>query len=689
MSPINQARAVALFNPTPGQPGFLQPLLSGSQGDNQSYIQIVGEDGLVTGFMAVPWPERDVDLLAQEYPIETGGDSLWAFAFPGESPQVLHWPAFRAAMDARVTQGALAGYPLLQFELVDTLDLTQAKRETYWRAFNSYREIDVAGADHWRDRAILEPALRRALSSEALGSGEEKHEWLRDPRPSFRARLRDDHVRVTVPAFTTGLGALLNDAYRALADDLPELFRRDIAVHLEEPRASISEESKPTALIVVLVGRVQVGLIDHERWRALGVEVVGIDHFRPNRNRRTGATATIALAAQTEWRQLVEAGDQLDQGTTVLVSLSSSATPLIRDLEFQSKTQLPTVSFFAPFATSTVRRRDPVQLIAPLINMFLDHRGRAKVPRIFGPAPHLLLMREPVRLEQDLMTIVCRLATRAIRAGAALHGRGQLYGQSLSATTLAESRHLLAPLFDLIEPLDDVRRFKRPSALLLLVERTHRYEGADSHYRALMDALAGLLELRGWRIFERQERYLTIGTSDRRFNITLVDGSHPGPDEDWSAHTPGLARAPLVVVHVQPRREELLIGNRGQFLHIAIEDIAQMVPGTNWIWHILHKQLFAGAARPSLAALRLSAALVVEAIRAGRAYPKDFDWNEIEAAFSEGDVERLVDFHHKGIDGGRIMLRTSLEDPQAPQGRREVLITLGIDADGSFVDKQD
>ncbi|MEP9358762.1 hypothetical protein [Sphingomonas sp. KR3-1] len=688
LSPITQARAIALFNPTPGQPGFLQPLLAGPQGDNQSYIQIVSEDGLVAGFMAVPWPERDVVLLSEEQPIEVGADSIWAFAFPGEAPRVLHWAAFREAMGTRIAQGALADHPLLQFDLVDTLNLAQAKRETYRRAFDSYREIDRSSADHWRDRAILEPALLRALAGKPGENINELGDLSPHPRLMLRARLQDDHVVVTVPEFATGLAARLSDAYRQLASDLPELFPRDMTVHLEEHRSPVANRHKPATMTVVLVGRVQAGLIDRERWSTLGVDVVGADHFRPTRGRAPHASLTILLAVQTEWRELVEVGSRLDERTTLLVSLSTSAMPLIRDLEFQSKTSLPTISFFAPFATSTVRGRDPVQLIAPLIDIFIRHRGEKYPSHIFGLAPHRLLMREPVRMGQDITTISCRLAARAIRAGAVLHGHGELYGQSIPETVAAQSGYLLAPLFDLTEPLGGRHLDKRQPALLLLVERTHRYETGENHYRTLMDALGSLLELRGWEVSERHERYLTIGTSDRRFNITLVDSGHHGPEEDPAAPTPGLGRAPLVVVHVQPRREDLLIGNRGQFLHIAMEDIARMVPGTGWIWPVLRRHLLERAARPTLAALRLSAALVVEAIHTGRAYPHDFSWGEIEATFGEQDPERFVDFFGAGIQGGQALLRASIKDSQAPNGRRQVLLELGIDEEGPFVAEQ-
>src|SRR3546814_21165336 len=60
---------------------------------------------------------------------------------------------------------------------------------------------------------------------------------------------------------------------------------------------------------------------------------------------------------------------RMGEHPAVIVSLSTSAAPLIRDLEFQARTNLPTVTFFAPYATSMVRGRDPVAPIRPLLDI--------------------------------------------------------------------------------------------------------------------------------------------------------------------------------------------------------------------------------------------------------------------------------------------------------------------------------
>jgi hypothetical protein len=677
LSPISQARAIALFNPTPGQAGFLQPLLGGGQGDNQSYVQAIAADGSIQGFLAVPWPERDAAMLDREHILETDSDSLWAFAFPGEAPLVLRWPAFLDTMAARMAEGALNALPLLAFDVVDTLDLTSAKRETYTRAYQRYQVLDRVGADHWRDRAILEPALLRALSVEPTSLEDASAE---QTRIRFRARIDDERLIVTLAGMPAGAADEVSQAYLRLAAELPELFDRKVSLDLQEPRAP-SPLRKPAQTTVVLVGRVQQGWIDHERWRGAGVEVIGIDHHRPKKRSPGRDGMTILLGVQTDWRELAEAGRKLEQDDAVIVTLSSTAVPLARDLDFQAATRLSTISFFAPFATSPTLRRDPVQLIAPLLDIFSAPDNVGRPPSYYGTAPHRLLMREPVRQLHDPVTTACRLAARAIRAGAVVQGLAELHAQNVPEEHVERCGDLLAPLFKVTEPSSNIRTERRQPALLLLVERMHRYQGGEAHRDKLMQALAGLLEMRGWQIFERHPRYLVIGTDTRKFSITIVDGKHQGPDEDPGAQTPGLGRAPFVIVHVRPRREELLTGNRGQFLHVALEDIAGMIPETAWIWLVLRRQLLESIARPTLAALRLSTALIVEAIQANRIEPEEADWEEIHSILAGLDSERFVDFIDNGIGNGHALLRTSIKDPRTP-GNHSQLIELRIEDDG-------
>lgn len=678
VSPIQQARAIALFNPTPGQPGFLQPLLAGPKGDNQSYVQIIADTGKIDGFLSVPWPERDVAMLADEQLLDTGSESLWAFAFPDEAPQVLRWPVFRTMMGDRIAEGALANLPLLAFDVVDTLDLAQVRRDTFLRAYQSYQTIDPMGADHWRDRAILEPALHSALATELASHDEGSTE---QTRRRFRARLDNNRLIVTLASLPAGAAEELSQAYLRLAAELPELFDRKVSLDLQEPRAP-TPVRKLAPFTVVLVGRMEGAWVDRERWRAAGVEAIGIDHYRPRSRRPARGTMTILLGVQTEWRVLTEAGRDIDEDNAVIVSLSNTATPLVRDLEFQAATRLPTISFFAPFATSAMFRRDPIQLIAPLIDIFSASADRARSPIAYGAPHHRLLMREPVKRQHDPVSTACRLAARAIRAGAVVHSDAELHGQNVPEELLEQCGHLLARLFKLIQTPDTLRSERKQPALLLLVERTRRYEGSDAHYDRLMEALAGLLEMRGWQIFERQQRYLTIGTDTRKFTITLADGNHRGPDEEPSAQTPGLGRSPVVIVHVQPRREELLIGNRGQFLHIALEDIARMEPATQWMWPVLRRQLLESSARPTLAALRLTTALIVEAIRMNRIEPEEGAWQEIHTMFAGPDSERFVDFIDNGLGSAHALLRTSVKDALALGDRRQLLLQLRIDDDG-------
>jgi hypothetical protein len=104
-----------------------------------------------------------------------------------------------------------------------------------------------------------------------------------------------------------------------------------------------------------------------------------------------------------------------------------------------------------------------------------------------------------------------------------------------------------------------------------------------------------------------------------------------------------------------PKREQLLVGNSGQFFHIALEDIAMMEPQTLWIWSVLERQLLVSTRQPTLAALRLSAGLIAEAINLGRVQTSfvDVDWDEVARLAAAA-------MFHSRADGQCVSLGTSL-----------------------------
>jgi hypothetical protein len=123
--------------------------------------------------------------------------------------------------------------------------------------------------------------------------------------------------------------------------------------------------------------------------------------------------------------------------------------------------------------------------------------------------------------------------------------------------------------------------------------------------------------MRGWRV-ERTEQGLTISDDNRQFPAVFVERREDIPAEDRTFRRPSLGRANLLIVHLSVSRETLLIGNRGQYCHVTLEDISLMPPDAQWIWPVLRRQLDVRSARASLAALRLAASLAAEAIHMGR-----------------------------------------------------------------------
>lgn len=141
------------------------------------------------------------------------------------------------------------------------------------------------------------------------------------------------------------------------------------------------------------------------------------------------------------------------------------------------------------------------------------------------------------------------------------------------------------------------------------------------------------------------------------------------------------------MVHSSVSREQLLVGNRGQYFHIGLGQIALMVPGTSWIWPVLRSQLLDQAGKPTLGARRLSAALVAEAVKMGRtsSSAEKVDWDEIATVMGAADCERYVEFYKDGIERDRTLLLADGAGKSDDHGPWPVVVELIIKADGPFV----
>jgi len=693
----SQARAVAVFNPTAPEPGFLQPLLVGIGGDNRSFVQLLDGPARLIGFCEVTWPDRDFVTLKDEPLLQVGGEPLWGFLFSDEQPLVAPWSEFREAMRRRVDDPKLADKPLQLFDIVDTLDFEEIKPAIYGRAYRAYFEMGSNAANRWRDRSILEPAMARMLSTlglpshrttvfDGLGPGA-------GAMPRLRARIADGEVLVSLEgSIGEAENRAFQDAYDRLVAQYSDLFpngARVIASHI--PRRTGSPPSKAHGTTVVLVGRIREGNVAYEDWLNRDVEVTDESRYDPALRLHKASRVTILLGLQPDWLQLVNAGDRIGSHPAVIVLLSTSASTLVRDLKFQAQTRLPTVTFFAPFATSSVVGRDPVAPLRPLLDIVqreIVTGPTLDVHRFFG-AQHYMLVREPMWANQSHVEVACRLAARALKAGALLGGDARLYSQG----GIGNANHVrfaaaLSKLFA-IDGGEPVHIDTRRATLLLLVERIAHdglTESGDRKRRGIM----GLFELRGWRIKDDHGRVFDLEDDQRSFSAVIVDQARDLPAEDPDATTPGLTRAPLLVIHTQARREQLLIGNRGQFFHAAIEDIALMEPGTPWVWKVLHRQLFEPAVRSSQGALRLCAALIVEAIRLQRvqqAHSK-IDWGHVHELLGSPDCERFVRFIERRSPRGRATVVVQTAE-KFGSGHRQIAIELFIEDDGPVVQGAD
>lgn len=522
MSTVARARAIALFNPAAPKQGFLQPVFAGPPGDNKVFVQSMSRLNVIDGFLPVDWPERDCERFDNGPFADVGGESVWGFVFGSSAPLVLPWTHFRTEMSKLLSSPLLSESPLLAFDVVDTLDLKPLKTEVFTRAYQQYLSFSREAADNWRDRAILEPVLAAAIKGVkgGLPSSDERVAF-------FRARIREGQVLIGFDKTGGTLDRALNNAYRALQRNFPMIFPRGAKVSVQ-PRGSRKVTGPvPARIIVVLVGRIRHEKMQPNRSMTMDARIVDADHFAPDPGAGREPELIIVLGAQGDATEVANVGRRMGTRQTILVILSMAAPSLIRQQELERKTNLPTITFFAPFATGS-SGRDPAQQIALLVDLLGAElkRSPGKLPLI---ANHCLLMREPVRAKQTQTEAAFRLAARALRAGALLDGSAQLYCHDFRLPTGCEEYSaLLDPLFRRTHPITQLRPVGRRPTVLLLVERVENAWPSQLS-RQFVEGARRLFEVRGWRILNRHDNVFEITDGQRQFGVTILDADQPPP----------------------------------------------------------------------------------------------------------------------------------------------------------------
>lgn len=483
----------------------------------------------------------------------------------------------------------------------------------------------------------------------------------------------------------------LERAYQAILTRFPDLFPADGVLKVDampvRPAPPVPSYQPPNVTIL-LSGRLRKRQLYRPGLDRNIAEVIDIDSLA-NRRTRAPSSTYLLVGARSDWRTLVEDARDLSDLPAIVVILTVSSAPLLRDVELQDALSLPSISLFTPSGSRD--RNDASKVMEPLIDM-LTQAEKPKVPGanlLDLPARHNLLLRADMRGSRDPVELCCRLGARALRSGVRPGARARLYVERNVGSIFNEDYgRPFEPLFAIpfptqIEvPIDPAIRRAKSRYLTLILER------GDLSSRHLAEQISegveGLFAMRGWQA-KREGEHLRVSLPDRSFSACIAFNKEDIPLEDQDLDHPAFGRSPLLVIHVSPRRETLLVGNRGQFSHIALEDIGQMRPGTSWLWPILRRQLMAPAARPSLAALRLASSIAAEAIRLDRCQFLSEGWSldRILATLDARDCERFVDFAPDGITRHDVLLHMRLpQSADMADDRPDPILRLAIEDEG-------
>lgn len=681
MNAPQSAVAISGFNLASQPIGFLQPLFSGGFGDNQTYVQRLQGFAHVADFEAVAWPEQGTIRFMEQLEARVGGESIWAFRFPGDSPLVLHWAAFRSAMSERINHPALVARPLLRFDIVQTLNIVESKSSVFTEAFEMYSNIDKVTAERWRNRSILEPALIEVAHKFDVEGGERPY--------SLKIRQDGDVFLIAIdgklePALTSNIEA----AFQETIERYPHIFSgasrlRLLPTQKAEPHEA-PKRRQGAGVTIILAGKLagsQLRLpLDHEQ----SIDIINAEYIDRHFHSIQPSPLTLVVGMQTQWRQLVATAGQVREANPLIVAITSSASALLRDYELQTASLFPSISIFAP--ASLGPNSDPSSVVSPVVDILTDE-GEDRPPKFDPhrlPARHNVLLREPIKNRPDEQGVACRLGARALRAGVLPGARADLFiDPDLTWPTEESWSRVFEPLYAVrLQEPGTIPQRPKPRHAMLLAERQDEPFGKWN--QGMREGAQRLLQMRGWSAEDRGT-YLEVSEENRRFSAVVVTQGNETPTEEGDLRQPAFGRAPLLVIHSSPRRETLLVGNRGQYCHVSLSDIALMQPGTTWIWQVIKRQLLVPARNPTLAALRLTTAVAAEAIRMNRieviSQPPSME--RLIHSLEADDCERFFDFLPDGITRREALLRfrVRFEDDPA-DSTQEAILRIGIEADG-------
>lgn len=598
-------KATAVFNPAASALGFLVPLFPGFDGDNQAYVQRFHRPDRLLGFTEVSWPDEGATRIPTTLAVAVGDESLWGFAFPDEEPLVLPWRLFRSEMRRRIDDPCFEGKPGLLFDVVDGLDIEEAKERVYLAAFEAYEQHGSGVAERWRDRSILEPLLQGAIAPHPPVGSVDK------PR-GLAARLSDGELLIELRHESADLVRdKLMRAYERLAERHPKLFPRRVALSITDglAKATGGVSSRRTT-VVAIHGRLAERELARDRWLARGIEVVDARALTDFPRRKGEQRQVVIVSALADWAD--PSPRAIDADHAVAVLMTTAMAPLVSEADMRTGSSIPTVVTFSPYGTSRIAG-DPLSMVSRLITTMVEcwKEGEALLP-----AEHNSVVRESRPMSADVAATACGLLGRALRVEAPVDTPARLVlDRGIPPRMQVDLSEALASALPMLETrVVDARAVAGRSIPMLITERPTTGDGREN----LREGVKRLLRLRGWHAENHNGGMLKAWDETHNFSVLIARHNNEIRKLHHPSDRPSFGRSSLLVVHESPRREWLLAGNLGQYFHVSLEDIALMVPGTQWVWPILRRQLRGQANRPSLTTLKLFAALAAEALVAGR-----------------------------------------------------------------------
>jgi hypothetical protein len=663
---VSPATVIGAFNLTAQRIGFLQPFFSIGNRVNHPYIQKTSSHNLILAFEETTWPESDTFGIENGITTTVGEESIWAFIFPNEPPLILPWEAFRRRMQELFENSHLIERPLLQFDIATTLGLEDLIGNAALNAYRAYTRYGGNAAGRWRDRYILEPAINEAIGQPKLTSQNKTQE-----NEELRVFIENKNLVIeTTNENIPPLSEEIKKAYTALCNMYPEIFIENVALKfLVKPSKFFAVDKKRASRIYLYINSDSTRLFGKT---AQENNIIIIDQktliaFIQNPSEKDACF--IITDSIEEKFYLEERANVRSYKNMFFVKIKRGAAKSFERNSDVSEHDLPTICIENTFTSQINQNFLDAYFIFVLSIVSRQQTPEVSIETIENSARKILetsdavFFRVLLRPKTTDVYSRCQIMIQLIRRFIPSGSRVIIYSNdSIQPTRAKIWIDALSAAYKITYTSISIDTKVSRNSVLVCAEQYRNTNNMDVVEATRLVSMA--FEMLNWTISRNGSSSLNSfklhdPKRSKKYDVIVVRKREDWPTQIERRSPSYFDQPKVIIVHLLPKKEEILSGNLGDYFHIALDEIPAIRPGSNWVWSILQQQLSRYKNNNSLTKLRLCAAIALRAIEEGRMerQTESIDSEKIVYALSRPNIDRFVQLSEKWRKSNEILMR--------------------------------